>query len=34
MEENNKYWAADRVCVFCERGRDKMSHFIEECEIT
>lgn len=22
------------MCVSCERGKDKVSHFIEECEIT
>ena len=35
MEEYNKYWLEEkrRVCVFCKKGRDQLSHFIEECEV-
>jgi len=28
-----KYWLAEetRKCIFCNRGKDSLEHFIEEC---
>lgn len=33
LEENNKYWLDEgvRICVFCDRGRDNLSHYVKEC---
>jgi len=33
LEEWNKYWLVEetRKCIFCNRGKDSMEHFIEEC---
>lgn len=34
MEEENKYWLdkIKRGCVFCNKGKDKLEHYVEECE--
>jgi len=36
LEEGNKYWLEKekRKCAFCGKGRDKIEHFVEECETT
>lgn len=33
MEETNKYWLDEgvRICVFCDKGRDNLSHYVKEC---
>jgi len=33
MEEWNKYWIDEekRRCSFCNKGRDCLTHYIEEC---
>lgn len=36
MEEESKYQLKEkyRKCVFCDKGRDNLNHFVRECEIT
>jgi len=33
LEEWNKYWLDEEVrrCSFCDKGRDCLKHYIEEC---
>lgn len=35
-ENNNKYWIEEdkRKYVFCEIGKDCLTHYVKECEIT
>ncbi|KYN50324.1 hypothetical protein ALC62_12461, partial [Cyphomyrmex costatus] len=34
LEEDNKYWLEEgkRKCIFCESGKDNISHYIRECK--
>lgn len=36
MKEESNYWLEEkyRKCVFCDKGRDNLNHFVRECEIT
>lgn len=35
MEEDDKYWLREerRECVFCNKGKDDFSHYIENYKI-
>lgn len=36
MKEENKYWLGEdvRICIFCEKGKDILRYYIENCKIT
>lgn len=36
VEKNNKYWLEEdsRKCMFCEKGKDTLRHYIEDCNVT